>query len=209
MTIDAPSEVATLTIQVANLQERVDAQAALIDQLESRMTSELGQRALVDQERDALSAQLDDAVQFGAALVAGKALRSTAHRETSASISAWQDETFGPATTTYDRVVRSCRVMRVALLRIRHADLTIPRPNLSRAIRAAEELAELITLLVNDDADPKAPEECADVDIVLRGIDRFHGVERASTVDAKMAKNRARTWQVSGDGHGQHVEGEP
>jgi len=143
--------------------------------------------------------------QEAAAVASGWAPRS----ENSASISAWQDETFGPATTTWERIDRSDAAMRGAMWRAKQPDLTIPRPNLSRAIRAAEELAELITLLVANDADPKAPEECADVDIVLRGIDRFHGVERAAAVDAKMAKNRARTWTVTGDGHGQHVEHEP
>jgi hypothetical protein len=127
-------------------------------------------------------------------------------RETSASIAAWQNETFGPATTTRERVDRSDEVMRNAMSDARHANLYTPRPNLSRAIRAAEELAELIELLVADDNAAKAPEEVADIDIVLRGIDAAHGVERATMVDGKMAKNRARSWKLTGDGHGQHVE---
>lgn len=130
-------------------------------------------------------------------------------KETSASIAAWQDETFGPATTTWDRINRSDEKMRGAMWSAKcelNDDMDTPRPNLSRAIRAAEELAELIELLVINDADPRAPREVADIDIVLRGIDAAHGVERAEQVDAKMAINRARKWQLTGDGHGQHVE---
>jgi hypothetical protein len=129
-------------------------------------------------------------------------------RETSASIGKWQNETFGPAETKWERVEWSDRKIGDAFGAVYHdigADL-LGRPNLSRAIRAAEELAELIELLVKDDNDPKATEECADIDIVLRGIDAFHGVERADAVDRKMAKNRARRWVTTGDGHGQHVE---
>ena len=135
--------------------------------------------------------------------------------ETSRSIADWQNATFGAARTTWERVDRSDEAMRGAMWRAKGcvnnppAGEEDPRPNLSRAIRAAEELAELIDLLVKDDDDPKAVEEVADIDIVLRGIDAAHGVERTSTVDAKMAKNRARRWSTTGDGHGQHVKEEP
>lgn len=127
-------------------------------------------------------------------------------KETTASIAQWQNETFGPATTTRERVDRSDEAMRNAMSDARHANLYAPRPNLSRAIRAAEELAELIEMLVEDDNDPRAPTETADIDIVLRGIDAAHGVERADQVNAKMAVNRARIWHTTGDGHGQHVK---
>lgn len=132
-------------------------------------------------------------------------------RETSASIAQWQNETFGAARTTQERFERSCERMQEAMDAVRDMDWypMVERPNLSRALRAAEELAELIELLVANDSDPKAPREVADIDIVLRGIDAVHGVERSEQVDAKMAINRARRWAVSGDGHGQHVkEGE-
>lgn len=130
-------------------------------------------------------------------------------RETSASIAQWQNETFGVATTTWERVDRSDDMMRGAMWKAKHVVHYGPdghRPNLSRALRAAEELAELIELLVADDSDPKAPREVADIDIVLRGIDAYHGVERSDQVDAKMAINRARKWKLTGDGHGQHVK---
>ncbi len=128
-------------------------------------------------------------------------------RETSASIAAWQNATFGPATTCAQRVMDTRVRMIYAFEHALRVDLTaVPRPNLSRAIRAAEELAELIELLVANDADPKAPEECWDIGIVLRGIDAYHGVEHGPGTDRKMAKNRARRWRVTGDGHGQHIE---
>lgn len=129
-------------------------------------------------------------------------------RETSASIAQWQNETFGAAETTLARLDRSAHALSRAIDSVCNIDWrsTGPRPNLSRALRAAEELAELIELLVADDSDPKAPREVADIDIVLRGIDAYHGVERSDQVDAKMAINRARKWKLTGDGHGQHVK---
>lgn len=128
-------------------------------------------------------------------------------RETSASIAAWQNETFGPATTDLKRVMKTWAMISNAMSAVAwETDLSVSRPNLSRAIRAAEELAELIELLSASDDDPKAPREVADIDIVLRGIDAAHGVERSEQVDAKMVINRARTWHVTGDGHGQHVK---
>lgn len=127
-------------------------------------------------------------------------------RETSATIAQWQNETFGPATTTWERVDRSDGLMRGALWNAKCADLTVPRPNLSRAIRAVEELAEMIELLVLDDADPRAVTEVADVHIVIAGIIAAHGKEQAEIVDAKMAVNRARRWNLTGDGHGQHED---
>lgn len=130
-------------------------------------------------------------------------------KETTASIAAWQNETFGPATTTWERIDRSDEKMRGAMWRAKTADLSIPRPNLSRAIRAAEELAELIETLVENDNDPHACTEVADVQIVLAGIPAVHGQEQSDLVDAKMAVNRARRWTTTGDGHGQHVKEEP
>lgn len=140
-------------------------------------------------------------------------------RETTASIAQWQNETFGPATTTWERVDRSDEAMRGAMWRARGAivaaELVHPvsprelRPNLSRAIRAAEELAELIEALITDDNDPRVATEVADVQIVLAGITAAHGQEQADLVDAKMAINRARQWNTAGDGHGQHVKEEP
>lgn len=126
-------------------------------------------------------------------------------RETSKSIAAWQVDTFGAATTTRERIARSSIAMHRALLDASMLDLSTRRPNLSRAIRAAEELAELIGVLCHDDNDGRAPEEATDVDIVLSGILAYHGKELIHERDRKMAINRRRKWATTGDGHGQHV----
>jgi hypothetical protein len=183
-------------------------------------------------ERDELTAELDEARRFGrhqsreidllgewwvqarrGCLARDRAIDALtarvselmAGRETSASIAAWQNETFGPATTTQDRVQRSREVTLKAIGAALYCDLSVPRPNLSRAIRAVEELAELIDLLVTDDTDPRGGAEVADVQIVLAGIPAWHRQEQRDLVDAKMAINRARRWNLTGDGHGQHV----
>jgi len=41
--------------------------------------------------------------------------------------------------------------------------------------------------------------------LVLAGIPAWHRQEQRDLVDAKMAINRARRWNLTGDGHGQHV----
>lgn len=129
--------------------------------------------------------------------------------ETSASIAAWQNETFGPATTTQSRVQHSREMVLQAIGLALYCDLSVVRPNLSRAIRATEELAELISLLVTDDTDPNACLEVADVQIVLAGIPAWHNQEQSSLVNDKMAVNRARRWNRTGDGHDQHVKEKP
>lgn len=127
-------------------------------------------------------------------------------KETTASIAAWQNETFGAARTERELVNRSWNKIDSAFSKAFVFRGPSPRPNLSRAIRAAEELAELIESLVANDDDPKAPSEVADVSIVLAGISAALGHEQADDIDAKMTVNRARRWATAGDGHGQHVE---
>jgi len=130
--------------------------------------------------------------------------------ETSKSIAEWQKDTFGAnQLTTVQAIIDVRSAMNDALSKAR--DFIVAddggqgSANLSRAIRAAREMAELISLLAIDDEDPKAPVECSDIEIVLAGIYAAHNVERQDVTDAKMAKNRKRRWQVTGDGHGQHV----
>lgn len=97
-------------------------------------------------------------------------------RETQESVSAWAVQTFGPVGS-----------------------------NLRVAARANEEMAELLRCLSVDDNSPNAPEECADVIIVLmRLLDRFEA-NMHDAIDAKMAKNRQRKWEKDGSGHGYHV----
>lgn len=200
--------------QVAALTERQDTHLRMIANLSQStpLAEELqgweGQRAALIAEVGTLRAgerNTRERIADACAAVSAFAARQMP-RETSASIARWQNETFGSATTDIGRVERIWLLIADAFDVACRSDLSIPRPNLSRAIRAAEELAELIELLVENDADPKAPEECADIDIVLRGVDAAHGVERTDTVDEKMERNRSRLWHTTGDGHGQHVE---
>lgn len=124
--------------------------------------------------------------------------------ETTKTIAEWQNETFGPATTTQERVRSSWNKISASFNKAYSCDKSQHRPNLSRAVRAVEEMAELIETLVMNDDDPKACAEVADIQIVLAGIPAVHGKEQQDLVDAKMAINRARQWNVTGDGHGQH-----
>lgn len=77
--------------------------------------------------------------------------------------------------------------------------------DLSVAIRANTEMAELLRALAEDPEHPKAPEECADIIIVLMRIFERRGVNYHDVIDAKMQVNRARIWQLDGRGHGYHV----
>lgn len=96
--------------------------------------------------------------------------------ETQATISAWADQTFGPASS-----------------------------NARVAARANEEMAELLRALTADDAHPKATEEAADVVIVLCRLATRLGFDLWAEVERKMAINRDRQWKLTQDGHGYHV----
>lgn len=101
--------------------------------------------------------------------------------ETQRSVSRWAVETFGETNT-----------------------------NLRVAIRANEEMAELLRCLSVDDHSQKAGEEMADVVIVLFRLAERLGVDLFAEVDRKMAVNRSRTWALDGSGHGYHLrEKEP
>jgi hypothetical protein len=98
--------------------------------------------------------------------------------ETQESICAWANETFGRPVNNYSIVDR-----------------------------AHDEMCELLTSLEdNGDACPQAPEEAADVIIVLMRLFERFGTTWQAEVDKKMAINRARRWTLTGNGHGQHVE---
>lgn len=101
-------------------------------------------------------------------------------RETQQSISNWAVDTFGDTGT-----------------------------NASCATRANKEMSELVMALANDDRDPKAGAECADVLICLYRVAERLGVDLHAEVDRKMAINRARKWSLDGHGHGYHVEETP
>lgn len=148
-----------------------------------------GRVAELEQETATMRPVLDAALQHGNKFsdcetldLAVDTYRSPApavRHETSASIAQWANETFGPVDS-----------------------------NLSIWRRAAKEFGELHDKLVANDADPGAPEECADVAIVLARILVAHGKDLQAEVDRKMRINRARIWRLTGDGHGQHVEPE-
>ncbi len=94
--------------------------------------------------------------------------------ETSASIAAWAEATFGPVT-----------------------DLTV----LTR--RARQELDELEQALVAGHS-TEAIREAADVVILLHRVAALLGAELSEAVTSKMTINRNRRWRLSGDGVGQH-----
>ncbi len=97
-------------------------------------------------------------------------------REDQTTIERWRTETFGPTSST----------MRIA-------------------VRANEEMSELLRALSTDDGNPKAAEEVADIVIVLYGVATRLGVDLHAEVDRKMMINRARRWSLDGTGHGYHV----
>ncbi len=97
--------------------------------------------------------------------------------ETQRSISDWAVETFGDAPS-----------------------------NLSIAVRANEEMAEMLACLMRDDNDQHAAEEAADVIITLCRMFERLGIDIVAEVDRKMRVNRARQWEiVPGGGHGYHL----
>lgn len=91
-------------------------------------------------------------------------------------VSRWAEETFGPASS-----------------------------NARVAARANEEMAELLRALTSDDEHPKAPEEIADIVIVLYRLATRLGSDIGEEIERKMKINRARIWNVDKDGHGYHV----
>lgn len=205
-----------LYLSYADLDSAHVAMAGVSASLRSQLQNVNASLAHALRERDRIEDECEQRLdeiceQFEQALTAARGERDklTARipRETSASIARWQNDTFGPATTDVRRVQRSWTRLVEAFADVRAADLSIRRPNLSRAIRAAEELAELIEMLVRRDDDPVAGTEVADVRIVLAGIPAALGQDDQELTDRKMIKNRARQWSVTGDGHGQHIEG--
>lgn len=97
--------------------------------------------------------------------------------ETQESICAWANETFGA-----------------------------PGSNAGTAARANKEMSELLMALVMDDSYEGAPEEAADVIIVLMRIFERFGTTWQQEVNKKMKVNRGRKWHLDGAGHGYHVK---
>lgn len=98
------------------------------------------------------------------------------YKENQKTVSSWAEETFGPAGS-----------------------------NARVAARANEEMAELLRALTVDDCHPKAPEEIADIVIVLYRLATRFGVDLQTEIDRKMAINRDRKWNLDNTGHGYHI----
>lgn len=94
--------------------------------------------------------------------------------ENSQTIASWGDATFGQA---------SLRAL---------------------ALRAREELDELVTAIDDREGKDNIALEAADVTILLHRLCGTLGIELAEAVNRKMEINRARNWVKSGDGTGQH-----
>ena len=95
--------------------------------------------------------------------------------ETSQSIAQWGSDTFGDAASVK-----------------------------AYAIRAQEELRELIEEIENGEPDKAIALEAADVTILLHRITGTLGLDLYAAVDEKMTINREREWRASGNGVGQH-----
>jgi NTP pyrophosphatase (non-canonical NTP hydrolase) len=80
--------------------------------------------------------------------------------------------------------------------------------NARLAARLNTEVAELIFALTEDDSNPQAIDEVADIGIVLMGLCSRFNVDFHQIIDQKMAINRRRQWLVDGTGHGHHIEQE-
>ena len=97
--------------------------------------------------------------------------------ETTASIASWANTTFGQATNST-----------------------------AMAIRANEEMAELLSKCARNAGSCSILDECADVIIVLARLVDYYGSSISEIVNQKMAVNRQRRWVVDGNGHGHHVK---
>lgn len=73
--------------------------------------------------------------------------------------------------------------------------------NFSVALRASKEMRELLDCLAVDDNSPHAPQELADVVIVLLRLADRLGVDLLEEVQRKLAINKLRVW----DEQGQHI----
>lgn len=95
--------------------------------------------------------------------------------ETSKTVYKWGDDTFGQAKSVK-----------------------------AYALRAQEELTELIEAIDQGQSSKEIVFEAADVTILLHRLAGTLGYDLSETVDRKMEINRNRTWNNAGDGTGQH-----
>lgn len=71
------------------------------------------------------------------------------------------------------------------------------------AIRALEELIELLKAIDNESSD-RINEEIADVEICMAYLAAVVGCDRQDEIEKKMATNRQREWILDGMGNGYH-----
>lgn len=77
--------------------------------------------------------------------------------------------------------------------------------NMRIAVRANQEMSELMTKLAINDRHSTAGEEIADTMICLMRLATRLGVNIEAAIDAKMEVNRKRKWTTDGTGCGQHI----
>lgn len=75
------------------------------------------------------------------------------------------------------------------------------------AIRAQEELRELIEAIDASETEEEIVGEAADVTILLHRLVGTIGLDLYSAVDNKMTINRQRQWGKDGNGTGRHIKG--
>lgn len=96
--------------------------------------------------------------------------------ETQATIGAWQVATFGRL------------------------------PNIGTGFNRADDEWQEFSDAVNACDIQAMGREMADVVIVLSGMAEQLGIDLQAEINRKMAINRARKWQVNGDGTGRHIK---
>ena len=73
------------------------------------------------------------------------------------------------------------------------------------ALRAQDELNELIDAIDTQQSNEHIALEAADVTILLHRLCGTVGFDLSGTVDKKMKINRSRNWTCSGNGVGEHI----
>jgi NTP pyrophosphatase (non-canonical NTP hydrolase) len=135
---------------------------------------------LEDAERWRMAIAEPDAGWVQATRPVSPGIRQPTRVETPETIERWALETFGPTGSDF-----------------------------AVASRANLEMAELLWEVSIGSGGEKIAEECADVVIVLTRLAARNGIDLWQAIDAKMAKNRARRWNLTADGFGQHVADAP
>ena len=75
-----------------------------------------------------------------------------------------------------------------------------------KAVRAQEEMTEVLLAVARDLPPSEVVKELADVLIVMYDMAERLGYDLHATVDAKMEVNRKRVWEKDGTGCSYHVE---